>query len=77
MLRVDQIQAMRVFLNRVQLTGQEVPVFNNVMNGLIQEEQLVVAEARKVQEAAEAARKRPDLKVVEDATEAAAEGSGG
>lgn len=77
MLRIDQIQAMRVFLNRVQLSGQEVPAFNNVMNGLIAEEQLVVAEARKVQEAAEAARKKPDLKVVDDPSAPASEGNGG
>lgn len=67
MLRIDHIQALRVFLNRVQLSGQEVPAFNNVMNGLIAEEQAIVAEAQKAQAAAaEAAGKKAGLLKVVD-----------
>lgn len=62
MFKIDQIQAMRVFLNRVQLSGNEVPAFNNVMNAVLMEEQSLVEEARRMQAAAN---RKPELKAVQ------------
>lgn len=81
MLNINLIQGIRVFLNRVDLKGQEVPAFNQIMMGLAAEEQAIVEEARKAQAAAQAAAdaasKKPDLKVVPSANAEATTGDSG
>ena len=86
-MQIDAIQAMRQFMGRVQLSGNEVPAFNKCMMALANEEALLIEEAKrlqleasKAQEAAKAdaaSKKKPDLRPVPDSNAEAQAGSDG